>query len=284
MSKGDEKPGGQAEPPGPLLAGREPSDSQGVRHAERLTDSLAAEPGESWDAVLSAVFEGSDSYVEYDLGRVRRIRAAWLQGDNNDRYVVSVSKDGASFEEAWVVPIQPKPGLRDRQASLDVPARYVRVAPGEGDGPEDPEAGHGRRVPPERHRERPDPQVREFVRQHRPERVGVHDGGEPRVERHDAAPVVAAHDRARRVHRRDVEVGDVQPCLVAQSDDGEADRGERLGVERAGVERVERELAAVAPRPVDEVRERRPGGGHDDGGDAGQGDLCDGERGGRGER
>jgi hypothetical protein len=40
------------------------------------------------------VFRGSNALVEWDLGRIVRVRGLYLQGDNNDEFFVSVSEDG----------------------------------------------------------------------------------------------------------------------------------------------------------------------------------------------
>ena len=44
------------------------------------------------------------------------IDAAYLQGDNNDDYVVAVSEDGTSFRELWVARPVAAAGLRGRAA------------------------------------------------------------------------------------------------------------------------------------------------------------------------
>jgi len=59
--------------PGPetgLVRGRAPSSARGATHADRLTDGIAAEPGDGAVTDLTTVLAGPDAFVIYDLGAV----------------------------------------------------------------------------------------------------------------------------------------------------------------------------------------------------------------------
>ena len=117
-----------------LLAGLQPRRSQGVAAPERLTDGVRAPEGDPWDSEVSAKFTRTQSFVEYDLGASKPIRAAYAQGDNNDEYVLSGSEDGAHFEVFWIAPAQRDPGMRARTTDqLNARARYVRITAQGGD-------------------------------------------------------------------------------------------------------------------------------------------------------
>ncbi|HLV66020.1 MAG TPA: hypothetical protein VKY73_09405, partial [Polyangiaceae bacterium] len=118
-----------------LLEGRQPTRVQEVRNARVLTDGVRARDGDEWNTNLTAVFANGRAFVEYDLGRSTSIVAAYLQGDNNDRYIVSVSEDGKRFRELWSAPPHDRPGLQARHSSsLRGSGRYVRISAREGDG------------------------------------------------------------------------------------------------------------------------------------------------------
>jgi hypothetical protein len=58
-----------------------------------------------------------------------------LEGDHNDEYVVSLSDDGVTFVPLWVAPPRSEGGQQPRsEADLHGSGRYVRLAPGHGDG------------------------------------------------------------------------------------------------------------------------------------------------------
>ncbi|HVV53551.1 MAG TPA: hypothetical protein VHO06_28095 [Polyangia bacterium] len=117
-----------------LLARRSPVASPGVSNARAITDGAAAFEGEEWNTSVAALFSSERAYVEFDLGRSVPIAAAYLQGDNNDAYVVSVSEDHASFVPLWTADPRPEPGMRDR--SIDKLAghgRWVRLTVRGGD-------------------------------------------------------------------------------------------------------------------------------------------------------
>lgn len=125
----------RAAPSDNMLAGRLPSQSEGARRAEVLTDGIQPANGIGWNTGLSAVLAGHQAFVEYDLGRTQLVDSIYLQADNNDAYVVSASVDGRVFSELWVATPTEKSGMRPRLASaLGVSARYLRLSATGGDG------------------------------------------------------------------------------------------------------------------------------------------------------
>ncbi|HEY6725680.1 MAG TPA: discoidin domain-containing protein [Polyangiaceae bacterium] len=118
-----------------LLAGLKAQKSRHVRCTACLTDGIAAPDGGYWKTEGTAVFERAEGFVEYDLGSVRRIRAAWAQGDNNDSYQIAGSTDGAVYTTLWIAEPVSRPGLQGRaRTRLDARARYVRLTASGGDG------------------------------------------------------------------------------------------------------------------------------------------------------
>ena len=118
-----------------LLAGKAPVRAAGVQAAARLTDGKAALEGDAWNTDATAVFKDASAHVVFDLGAATPVAAAWLQGDNNDRYLVEVSADGTSFQPLWVGEPVDLPGMRARHASgLGGAGRYVRIQASGGDG------------------------------------------------------------------------------------------------------------------------------------------------------
>jgi spermidine synthase len=128
-------------PEGDLLAGLKPWRQVGVvGDTAPATDGAVAPEGAPWDVPAAVRIVASSDGITYDLGRERSISALVLQADANDVYVLSSSADGSagSFTLIGEVPnVLPTrgSGLRTRWLrGLPVVARYVRVAPGEGDG------------------------------------------------------------------------------------------------------------------------------------------------------
>jgi hypothetical protein len=117
-----------------LLAGRMPDAASGISNLRAITDGVAAFEGDEWNSSLSATFTSDRAFAEYDLGRSAKIAAAYIEGDNNDEYVVSVSDDHENFSPLWVARARPEPGLRDRSAdNLDGHGRWIRVTVRGGD-------------------------------------------------------------------------------------------------------------------------------------------------------
>jgi len=118
-----------------LLAGLKPQKSRLVRCAACVTNGVIAPDGGNWQSEGTAEFRSTEAVVEYDLGQVQQIRAAWLQGDNNDTYHLTGSVDGVAFETLWNAGPVRQTGLQERvNKSLDASARYVRVMASGGDG------------------------------------------------------------------------------------------------------------------------------------------------------
>lgn len=120
---------------GNVLFGRKPSHSDARRRVAALTDGKRGREGDSWKSLATVPLAGSETYVEYDLGKPTHLAAAWLQGDNNDSYEVQSSNDGQRWDTLWVAPSVHQGGLRTRTVNnLSVEARYVRLHPRSGDG------------------------------------------------------------------------------------------------------------------------------------------------------
>ncbi|HXJ22666.1 MAG TPA: hypothetical protein VMT03_20785 [Polyangia bacterium] len=125
---------GQARADGNLLAGRMPDAASGIANLRAITDGIGASEGDEWNSSLSATFTSERAFAEYDLGRSVTITAAYLEGDNNDEYVLSISEDHQTFEPLWIAHARPEPGLRDRWAdNLSGHGRWVRLTVRGGD-------------------------------------------------------------------------------------------------------------------------------------------------------
>ncbi len=122
-------------PPGNLLAGLQPQRSAGVRRAGVVTDGQVSSPGGGWKTSLTAWLSSSEAYVQYDLGQVMTVSAAYLQADCNDRYEISLSQDGKTFTSLWRAPPTRGRGLQARHnRRLAGTGRYVRIQASGGDG------------------------------------------------------------------------------------------------------------------------------------------------------
>ena len=86
----------RAGPSASLLAGKQPARAEGVANPLLLTDGRQASDGEDWNAAAAAVLQADRAFVDYDLGKSVPIDAAYLQGDNNDDYVVASRRTGAA--------------------------------------------------------------------------------------------------------------------------------------------------------------------------------------------
>jgi hypothetical protein len=118
-----------------LLAGLAPSRQQGIVRAARLTDGTVAIAGDHWNTSLTATFRSSQAFAEWDLGESKPVRAGFLQGDNNDTYLVSVSEDGVTFKTLWEAGPVSGGGMQMRaRDDLQGQGRYVRISARDGDG------------------------------------------------------------------------------------------------------------------------------------------------------
>lgn len=118
-----------------LLHGLKPQNSRSVSCVACLTDGVVSPDGGFWKSESAALMRNNGSFVQYDLGAVKPIVGAWLQGDNNDNYQIEVSEDGRTFQRLWTAAPVPRPGLQARVATrLKGKGRYVRVTANGGDG------------------------------------------------------------------------------------------------------------------------------------------------------
>jgi len=125
---------GPTAPSASLLAGKQPARAEGVPNPALLTDGRQASEGDDWNTATAAILQSERAAVDYDLGQSLPIDAAYLQGDNNDDYVVSVSDDGKDFRELWVARPVASAGLRGRAADgLGGQGRWIRLSARGGD-------------------------------------------------------------------------------------------------------------------------------------------------------
>ena len=120
---------------GNVLAGRHPTKVFDVARAAVLTDGTAARGGDGWMTDLTAHFRSPEAFVEFDLGASYAFTAGYLQGDNDDEYVVALSEDGVTFSPLWTaMPLPSGAGQQPRWSSeLQGSGRYVRLSAVRGD-------------------------------------------------------------------------------------------------------------------------------------------------------
>ena len=78
-----------------------PTESQYIDNVDRLTDGQQALEGTPWQSEAAASFRRGHAFAMFDLGKVTPIEAAYLQGDNNDEFIIEVSEDGTHFTTLW---------------------------------------------------------------------------------------------------------------------------------------------------------------------------------------
>ncbi|MBW2627864.1 MAG: hypothetical protein JRE45_09600, partial [Deltaproteobacteria bacterium] len=106
-----------------------PTESQYIDNVDRLTDGQQALEGTPWQSEAAASFRRGRAFAMFDLGKVKPIEAAYLQGDNNDEFIIEVSEDGTHFTTLWRAPAKSAQGLRARWASgFGGSARFVRLS------------------------------------------------------------------------------------------------------------------------------------------------------------
>jgi hypothetical protein len=119
--------------PQSLIVGKQPTHSEGVRNAERLTDGIYSNEGDEWLTDVTSRFSSAQSFVEYSLADEMPIRCALVQADNNDVYFLSGSPDRVHWQPLWRVDAEGGPGMRVRSQRLEASARYVRLSATGGD-------------------------------------------------------------------------------------------------------------------------------------------------------
>jgi hypothetical protein len=126
---------GQPGPEAGLIRGTLPSRVDHVRHPDRLTDGIAAMPGDPARTELTAVFTSPDASVVYDLGAETAIACAVIVADADDHYTLALSDEGAAFRPLWEAPPIDDRGLQPRVArELRGSGRYLRLSASGGDG------------------------------------------------------------------------------------------------------------------------------------------------------
>ena len=119
-----------------LLHGARPTARGVTGWLPRATDDTLAEEGSFWSAPDAVVIPAT-SKLEYDMGKLKQVKALVVQADNNDDYVFEASTDGVAYKPLWVAPpVWEGMGLRTRWIALGEPvnARYVRITGRGGDG------------------------------------------------------------------------------------------------------------------------------------------------------
>jgi hypothetical protein len=117
-----------------LLPSAQVRKDQNVQRSTVVRDGKGEYEGAPWDSQLAAIV-AKDGVLEWDLGEVRPIEAALLQGDNNDDFILWSSVDGNFFQPLWRAPADAMAGLRTRTTTtLKGQARYVRLTAEGGDG------------------------------------------------------------------------------------------------------------------------------------------------------
>lgn len=99
-----------------------------------LTDGEAMLDGADWQSG-GVMLLGANEPVVWDLGELKTVDSAALQGDNNDDYSLDVSIDGITWQPWWQARAVGTPGLQTRDQRLSrVSARFLRLRASGGDG------------------------------------------------------------------------------------------------------------------------------------------------------
>jgi hypothetical protein len=126
---------GSARPEAGLLRGKLPVAAHAVTHASRLTDGIAAEPGDPGRTDLTAELSRPDAFVTWDLGAQVPVRCALVDGDGEATFTLSLSADGKDFLALYRAPPDEDRGQQLR-AGRDLPGtgRYLLLSSTGGDG------------------------------------------------------------------------------------------------------------------------------------------------------
>lgn len=128
---------GGAGPEAGLLRGKLPIDSGGVTQVKRLTDGIAAQPGDPPRTDLTSELLRANSYVTWDLGADTPVRCALLDADGDDTYTLSLSppNDAKDFAVLFRAAPDEDRGQQLRAGrDLVVSGRYLRLSAAGGDG------------------------------------------------------------------------------------------------------------------------------------------------------
>jgi hypothetical protein len=126
---------GGAGPEAGILRGKVPVLSRAASHVARLTDGIAATPGDQWRTDLTAALTAADAFVTWDLGAETPVRCALVDADGNDSYTLSISSDGRTFTPLWTATPDEDPGQQLRVGrDLRGAGRYLRLSAAGGDG------------------------------------------------------------------------------------------------------------------------------------------------------
>jgi hypothetical protein len=126
---------GGAGPEAGLLRGKLPVESSGVTHLKRLTDGIAAQPGDPPRTDLTSELTRGDAYVTWDLGADTPVRCALIDADGDDAYTLSLSKDNKDFLMLFRAAPDEDRGQQLRAGrDLTVSGRYLTLSAAGGDG------------------------------------------------------------------------------------------------------------------------------------------------------
>ena len=126
---------GGAGPEAGLLRGKLPVASSGVTHLKRLTDGIAAQPGDPPRTDLTSELARGSSHVTWDLGADTPVRCALIDADGDDAYTLSLSKDGKDFLVLYRAAPDEDRGQQLRAGrDLAVSGRYLLLSAAGGDG------------------------------------------------------------------------------------------------------------------------------------------------------
>lgn len=116
-----------------LLRAAQVTRSEGCPTVARMTDGVASTDGDVWDSPRAALLAAS-GVVVWDLGTVEPVSAFRIQADNNDRYIVSGSLDGANWSTIWVAQPVELPGVQTRTSpEFHTQTRFLRLTAEGGD-------------------------------------------------------------------------------------------------------------------------------------------------------
>lgn len=102
----------------PLAASVNPAPAP-VAFAGVATDGRLAPEGAPWDSPAALLLSPTQAQLIWDLGFATEVRALVLQADGNDRFELSSSLDGSSFEPLGQIGASPDlSGLRSRPLSV----------------------------------------------------------------------------------------------------------------------------------------------------------------------